>query len=105
MGKWFQLALHALPLVGILVPGAGPLVPFIQDGILAAQGLHGDTNNDAKRRIVLDGAAAASASGKLTIDPETAIRITDSVLNTIDGIHAIAKANHKVSEAPPPANP
>ena len=104
--KWWQTALSIAsnPVLAPLlaaIPGAGPMLPFIIDGVKVAQQLHGDTNNSAKRQLVMDGAAAASASGKVSIDPTTAVAVTNNVLNVIDAIHGIVKANQPTPATPP----
>lgn len=92
--KWWQIALAVAgnPAMA-LIPGVGPLLPFIVDGVQVAQHLHGDTNNEAKRQLVVDAAQAASASGKVKIDPAAALAVTNAVLTSIDQIHAVVKAN------------
>jgi len=91
--KWAQLANLILPIVSLTIPAAEPLVPYIQNGIFQAQQLHGDTDNVAKKQLVLDGVGAAVATGKVKIDPATASQITEAVFSAIDGFNAIVQAN------------
>ena len=91
--KWFELAKLLMPVLAVALPGSAPLIPFIEDGITQAQLVHGDTNNAAKKQLVYDAAAAASATHKVAIDPATAVVITDAVFATIDNVHKIVQAN------------
>lgn len=91
--KWFQLAQLLAPILGVVIPGAGPVVPFILAGIHDAQAIHGDTNNSAKKALVYDAVSAAVASGKVNIPQQAATQLTDAVFQSIDNVQVIAKAN------------
>lgn len=102
--KWWQVALAVAsnPLMR-MVPIVGQIVPFIADGVMHAQQLHGDTNNDHKRQIVIDAALAASSTGKVKVDPIAAVAVTNAVLDAIDQIHAVVKANQAPAVGGAPA--
>jgi hypothetical protein len=92
--KWWQIAQLILSNPAMqIIPIVGPLIPVIASGVNAAQHLHGDTNGDAKRELVLDGVQIAASTGKIKIDPQAALAITNAVLQSIDSIHQIAKDN------------
>lgn len=101
--KWFQLAQILAPILSIVIPGAGAVVPYIMMGITDAQHLHGDTNNAAKKQLVYDGVNAAVATGKVKIDPVAATAITDAVFSSIDHVHDIVKSNTQLPAVPPAA--
>jgi hypothetical protein len=94
--KWSDIAKAVIPVVGAFVPALRPLVPAILVGISEADALAG-ASNDAKRQHVLTivtvEAQAASATGKLAIDPATARNLTDDVFDAIDDVKKIAAAN------------
>lgn len=94
--KWFERAMALIPILGFLYPPARPLVPLILAGVTEAQAIHGADNNEVKKAHVLNlvavGAAAATATGKVAIDPTQATTITQSVFAAIDAVHAIVKA-------------
>lgn len=96
---WFDLAKLLIPVVGAVVPGAGPLVPLILAGITEAQALHDVDHPLDKKAHVLNvvaiGAAAATATGKVRIDPAQAAVVTNSVFDAVDAVHAIVKAQPK----------
>jgi hypothetical protein len=98
--KWFAIAKILLPVIGSLVPGASALIPYIGDAIGAVQLIHGDTNNAAKKQLVFDGVAVATATGKVNIDPATAQAITSCVFDTIDNVKKIVQANTPTSTPP-----
>lgn len=102
--KWFQIAQFVLPLAA-LIPGAAPLIPFISAGINEAQQIHGDSNNAEKQQHVLNvvaaGAAAVSATGKVSIDPTEAQAVTNAVFSTINSVQAMVKQNQQtIADAP-----
>ena len=92
--KWFEIVKLVLPIVGIVVPGAAPLVPMIMGGIHEAEqlpGADGPTKKAHVMNIVADGAQAASATGKVAIDPTTAVAITEKVFDVVDAVHKVVK--------------
>jgi hypothetical protein len=94
--KWFDIAKALLPVVGALVPGAGAVVPFIVVGIHEAEAIKGATGAEKQAHVlnvVANGAAAASASGKVAIDPAAAMTATTAVFSAVDAVHAIVTAN------------
>jgi hypothetical protein len=94
--KWFDIAKALLPVVGALIPGAGPLVPFIIVGVHEAEAIPGATGAEKQAHVlnvVADGAAAATASGKVAIDPAAAMTATTAVFSAVDAVHAIVTAN------------
>lgn len=105
--KWYDIALKALPGIELLlaatVPGSAAVIPFVNDAIVTAQQIHGDTNNTAKKQLVYDASQAAAATGKVSLDPATVKAITDAVFTAIDGVHAVVKANQAPPTQAPPA--
>jgi hypothetical protein len=98
--KWFDLAKMLVPVVGAVVPGAAPLVPFILTGIHEAEALHGDDGQAKKAHVltlVANGAAAVSATGKVSIDPGLAVAVTNAVFQAVDNVHDVVKANQPAS--------
>lgn len=94
--KWLELAKLLLPVVCAVIPGAKPLEPFILAGATEAQAIHGADKPGEKQAHVLNvvalGAEAATATGKVAIEPAQAAMITQSVFSAIDAVHAIVKA-------------
>jgi hypothetical protein len=105
--KWFELARFIVPIVGVAVPGAAPFIPAIMAGVNEAEQLHADSDGATKKQHVLNlvvaGAEAATASGKVSIDPANALDVTNAVFSAVDAVHAIVKAQNK--QDVPPVNP
>lgn len=95
--NWINLARLLIPILGVVVPDAAPLVPMILHGVDEAEAIHGAGTGAAKKAHVLalvrDGATTASATGKVHIDPGKATNITEAVFNAVDDVHAIVQAN------------
>lgn len=108
--KWSDIARAIVPIAGAFIPAFAPLVPAVLVGINEADALPG-ASNDAKRQhvlnIVIVGAQTATATGKVRIDPNAAVTITDAVFDAIDNVKHIAAANATIeTTAPaPPAAP
>jgi hypothetical protein len=103
--KWKEIAELLLPTVGALVPAAAPYVPLMHVGIQEADALFTDGTEKAAHveNLVATGAAAATATGKVAIDPTTAVGITRSVFSIIDSVHQVLKANPPQPAATPAA--
>lgn len=95
--NWINLAKLLIPILGVAVPGAAPLVPLILHGVVEAEAIHGAGTGPVKKahvlQLVRDGADAVSASGKVVIDAEKATDITTAVFRAVDGVHAIVQEN------------
>ena len=94
--KWAELAKFLIPVVAAFVPGAAPLAPLILSGVNEAEQLVSASGADKKAhvlRLVAAGAATATATGKVTIDPTTAVAVTEAVFAAVDGVHAVVNAN------------
>lgn len=106
MTKFFDIARMILPLLGFLVPGAAPILPYILDGITAAEAIPGASGADKKAhalQVVSDGAAAVTASGKLTIDPAAAVATATAVFSAVDNVKAIVASAQPTPTATPAA--
>lgn len=91
----------ALPILGVLVPGSAAFLPLINIGVSEAAALPGASGADKRAHVlnlVAVGAAAASATGKVPIDPATAQAIAANVISVIDGI----KSAHETAVAATP---
>lgn len=107
--KWFDLARLALPLIGIALPRAAPVIPIIAGAIeeAAKSFPDSDESREAKREHVFR-AVAGSADAVSTLTPAKinageAVAATQAVFQAIDAIHAIAKANQHEAPAAPAA--
>lgn len=103
--KWIDLANLAIPLLGMILPRARPVLPIIWSAANEAQKAFPDNNEarEAKRehvfRAVAGSAEAASQMSGKPFDVGEAIAATQAVFQAIDAIHAIAKAQ-QTSAAP-----
>lgn len=91
----------ALPILGVLVPGSAAYLPLINIGVGEAAALPGSSGAEKRAHVlnlVAAGAAAASATGKVPIDPATAQAIAANVIQVVDGI----KASHEAAVAATP---
>jgi hypothetical protein len=106
--RWIDIARLALPILGIALPRAAPVIPIIAGAIDEAQRALPDSteSREAKRehvfRTVAAGADVASSLTDRKIDAGEAVSATQAVFQAIDAIHAIAKANQPEA-APAPA--
>ncbi len=98
--KWFHALTLLAPALGLIIHGAGVLIPSIIAAANEAElipGADGPAKKQHVMNIVTAGAAAATLTGKVTIPPADAYTVTNAVFEAVDGVHAIAKAN----QAPP----
>jgi hypothetical protein len=108
--KWLSFLQMLAPALA-LIPGFGPIIPFIVAGAMDAEALHGSnpTNDpaiDAAKHdhvvaLVTDAASALNATGKITLPPALVSSVTTSVFKTIDDVQQVFLANHPSTVAVP----